>query len=156
MGVKVDWGPIIGTVIGATIGLSSTVVLERSRTSRDLLTDKGRHRRELYGKYLTAHAQTYDALQTAARTPPGEKARSARLSAAFDNTGLYGLRFQLEVSAPKAVSNASVEAFRALREVKDELDERPELQSLDGLSLSHRYNRVLDTLVTTMRDDVGS
>ena len=74
----------------------------------------------MYAEYLSALSRTRNELRLAARNPqvpPDERARIA--TEAFKSGGAYELRYQVAITAPPAVVEASTAAFRALRDLRD-------------------------------------
>ncbi|MFE5329431.1 hypothetical protein ACFRCG_23890 [Embleya sp. NPDC056575] len=115
-----EWTTLISTLAGALIGISATVVTERSRSRRERLADDLTVRRGAYADYLAALSRTRVDIRAAARdaaTPPNVRAEKA--VAAFYDSGVYDRRYQVAVVAPMAVVEASDRMFRALRALRD-------------------------------------
>ncbi|MFD7923383.1 hypothetical protein ACFV3R_29730 [Streptomyces sp. NPDC059740] len=119
-----DWGSLASTGAGAVIGVVATLAADWSRARRSRRENDQAVRRELYGDYLAALARTRNHLRIAARsaqTPGAERARQA--VEAFRDGNAYELRYQLAVVAPEEVVRASTAAFRALRDLRDTVED---------------------------------
>lgn len=115
-----EWTTLISTLAGAVIGISATVVTERSRSRRERQADELSVRRGAYADYLAALSQTRVEIRVAARdasVPPNLRAEKA--VAAFHDTGVYDRRYQVAVVAPAEVVEASDRMFRTLRDLRD-------------------------------------
>jgi hypothetical protein len=115
-----DWSPLLSTLLGATIGLGSAVVLERGKSARDGRQRTLDQRRTVYAEYLSALSRTRNEIRLAASkdSEPAEE-RSKQAREAFKEGGAYELRYQVALLAPEQVVSASDAAFRALRDVRD-------------------------------------
>lgn len=115
-----DWTSTISTTLGALIGVSSTLAVEKLRGKRDRQDKIDSYKRQIYAEYLAALSRTRNELRNAARTsstPPEERAR--RAIEAFKEGKAYELRYQVEMLAPAEVVSASDRAFRTLRDLRD-------------------------------------
>lgn len=111
---------MIGTVVGALIGVSATLSSEHLRWSRGRQDTDKASKRQTYANYLAALSLTRNELRLAARTGTGPAgARSQRAAEAFKTGSTYELRYQVVLVAPGNVITASNEAFRALRRLSE-------------------------------------
>ncbi|MFJ9615925.1 hypothetical protein [Streptomyces noursei] len=150
-----NWGSLASTVLGAVIGIASTLMADRARARRSRAEGDQAARRQLYGDYLAALARTRNHLRIAARsadTPAEERARMAL--EAFRDGNAYELRYQVAIVAPDAVVDASTTAFRALRDVRDVVEAGAVHTAREYLELRDRWEDTFAELRAAMRADV--
>lgn len=153
-----DWGPLASTCLGAAIGIATTLAADHLRARRSRADDDQSSRRQLYGDYLAALARTRNVLRMAARptTPPTAPAEhTAHAAQAFHDSNAYELRYQIAVVAPREVVEASTAAFRALRDLKDHVEQGATVTDPAYTQARERWDRTLDELRMTMRRDLG-
>lgn len=111
-------------------------------------------RRTLYGEYLAVLSEARHACGNVARDPGMET--STRRTTAREAFGpCIGLRYQMTISAPARVVEASEAAFRCLRDLRDRVMEGA--LSTDPVYLEGRrsYDEALAELRARMRRDVN-
>ncbi|MEU3290644.1 hypothetical protein [Streptomyces longwoodensis] len=151
-----DWAPLVSTSLGAVIGIASTLATDQVRTRRGRQDNDQAARRQLYGDYLAALARTRNQLRMAARPaglPAAERAR--RAAEAFHEGNAYELRYQIAVVAPQTVVEASTAAFRALRDLRDRVEDGAHHTSPDYAQARDRWESLLTELRKAMRRDLG-
>ncbi|MGP3969283.1 hypothetical protein [Streptomyces sp. 6N223] len=156
-----DWTTPVSTLIGALVGVGSTLLGETVRSRRDRGHQLYQLRRELYARYLEALTSTDSELQLLAvrqRTPVDE----ADLRAAWRSHSLLALKYEIELVAPPPVAAASDTAYRALRAMRNVMG-----TTEVTVAASHRgsaeweevhrpYSDAMAALRSAMRADVGS
>ncbi|MFI2026798.1 hypothetical protein [Streptomyces buecherae] len=150
------WGSILSTLLGALIGVFSTLAADWSRASRDRRANDQDVRRQTYADYLAALAQTRNLLRLAARsrsTPLEERARNAM--EAFRDGSAYELRYQIALVAPTAVVDASTAAFRALRDLRDLVEEGAIHTEQNYLVLRDHWESCFAELRAAMKSDLA-
>ncbi|MET9116645.1 hypothetical protein ABZX38_20960 [Streptomyces longwoodensis] len=151
-----DWAPLVSTTLGAVIGIASTLATDQVRTRRGRQDNDQAARRQLYGDYLAALARTRNQLRMAARPvglPTAERTR--RAAEAFHEGNAYELRYQIAVVAPQTVVEASTAAFRALRDLRDRVEDGAHHTSPDYVQARDRWESLLTELRKAMRRDLG-
>ncbi|MFE2725991.1 hypothetical protein [Kitasatospora sp. NPDC059327] len=117
-----DWGTLVGTALGAVLGIGSTLAVDRARARRESDIRGEQLRRQVYGEYLVALSRTRSLLRDIAhdvREPPEERARRARDS--VREGGAYELRHQLRLCAPTEVLTLVDQVHAALRELREQV-----------------------------------
>ncbi|MFI2260886.1 hypothetical protein [Streptomyces tubercidicus] len=150
------WGSLLSTLLGALIGVLSTLAADRSRAIRTRRDNDQNVRRQLCADYLAALAQTRNFLRLAARsrsTPVEERAREA--VEAFRDGNAYELRYQVALVAPTAVVDASTAAFRALRDLRDLIEEGATHTEQNYLELRDHWEDRFAELRTAMKSDLN-
>ncbi|GAA2472311.1 hypothetical protein GCM10010406_05010 [Streptomyces thermolineatus] len=153
--MAVDWGTLIGTGLGAAVGIGATLFAERSRWKRDQFSKEREVRRQLYAEYLAALSRTRNQLRDIARSPdlPADE-RAERAGERFRSGGAYELRHQMAIVAPEAVVGPSERALRRLRDLSDSLEAgavHPEERWTTGHAA---FGDALEELRTAMRKDL--
>lgn len=106
-----QWITLISTIVGAVIATGSAVLLDRQRWKRERLDRETQTRRTLYGDYLAGLSEARHVCGNVARDSTME--RSTRRTMAREAFGpCIGLRYQMTVSAPNRVVEASEAASR--------------------------------------------
>ncbi|WP_229700017.1 hypothetical protein [Streptomyces kronopolitis] len=145
------------TAPGAAIGTLATLTTDLSRAKRTRQHNEHNTRRQLCADYLAALARTRNNLRLAARsahTPPEERARKA--IEAFKEGNAYELRYQLALIAPTPVIEASTAAFRALRDLRDLVEEGALHTDPSYLDLRDHWEERFAELRTAMRSTLDT
>ncbi|HET6858741.1 MAG TPA: hypothetical protein VFH94_16830 [Streptomyces sp.] len=145
-----DWGTLIGTGLGAVVGVGSTLIADRVRWKRDQGARQEDVKRQLYGEYLTALTRTRNELKElrGAAVAPDERARLA--GQFYRQGGAYELRYQLAITAPTAVVECSEDALRKLRVVREKIEE-----DVTGAPLDEEFTALIHS-VKSLRDATRS
>ncbi|WP_078969634.1 hypothetical protein [Streptomyces natalensis] len=146
----------MSTLLGALIGVLSTLAADWSRANRTRRDNDQSVRRQLYADYLAALAQTRNLLRLAARSRSASLEERARKAVeAFRDGNAYELRYQIALVAPTAVVEASTTAFRALRDLRDLIEEGTTHTEQNYLDLRDHWEDRFAELRTTMRSDLN-
>jgi hypothetical protein len=152
-----DWGTLVGTALGAAVGVGTTMLAERSRWKRDHSSREQSVKRQLYGEYLAALSLTTHRLRDLRRSPSlALEDRVRQAGEILGSGGAYGLRYQLLITAPEPLGHMADQAFTRLRDLRDCFDEpdvRADPQWNDALSA---LTDALKALRAAMRDDLAA
>lgn len=112
------WPPLFATVLGAVIGVGSTVLTEWMRTARERTQRQESQRHQLYADYLAAIARVADDLWTLGMD--ADRSHLLRRAHDFWRTGnAYSLRYHVTIKGPAHIVEASDTCFRRLRHFRD-------------------------------------
>lgn len=139
------------------IGVGATLVADRTRWKRDHRDRQKETKRQIYAEYLSALSRTRNELRLAARNPQvplEERARTA--TEAFKSGGAYELRYQVAITAPPVVVDASTDAFRALRDLRDLVEAGATHHEPDYLRSRDAWESTFSELRRRIRDDLAS
>lgn len=137
------------------------MMVETLRARRERTTRLEESRRQVYVKTLTALTQTDNAMQALAiegRTPLGR----AETTAAFRSHDLVAAIYELELIAPKPVSDEAWQVYRRLRDIRETLVaqhvvvDRAGSGSPEWQSVHMPFLAALDRLRAVMRDGSGA
>ncbi|MFF4710117.1 hypothetical protein ACFY2V_01705 [Streptomyces eurythermus] len=148
-----QWITLISTIVGAVIATGSAMLLDRQRWKRERVDRETQTRRTLYGDYLAGLSEARHACGNMARDPDMEP--SMRRTTAREAFGpCIGPRYQMTISAPGRVVEASEAAFRRLRDLRDRVMEG--VLATDPVYLEGRrtYDEALAVLRARMREDL--
>jgi hypothetical protein len=109
-----DWTTPVSTLIGAAVGVGSTLLAETVRARRDRTQQLNHLRRELYARYLAALTGTDGELQLLA-VRHGTPVPEADLRTAWHAHAVLALNHEVQLIAPDHVADAADRAYRALR-----------------------------------------
>lgn len=157
--VALEWLAVAGTLGGALLGAGSTMMVESLRARRERTVRQEEIRRQVYVKTLTALTQTDTAMQALAIEGPTPLGR-AEATAAFRSHDLVATVYELELLAPKAVSEHAWEVYRRLRDIRETLIAQSVVVDRAGSpewQLVHEpFLAALDRLRAVMRDGPGT
>ncbi|MDX3072552.1 hypothetical protein [Streptomyces sp. MI02-7b] len=114
-----DWLAPVNTLLGAAIGVGSTLLADRHRWRRDRVALDRDTRLKAYAAFMGALADVYAQLWEIARDGrPVEEARAAAHEV-FASSPLYPLRYELALIAPWEVMDPVNRAFWKVRSLRD-------------------------------------
>jgi hypothetical protein len=152
------WLPALSALLGALIGAGSALLSQRYQWRQQVSLQDRNTRRELYGAYLTALHEAGENLwqiSSGVLEPSnGDFRRPAH--DAFQAGALYSLRAQIIVLAPSQVVDATHDALRAMRHMRDCVAQGYLIGSEEhdaAERVVHDSNR---RLRETMREDLGT
>ncbi|MFF7369365.1 hypothetical protein [Streptomyces tricolor] len=148
-----EWFTLISTIAGAAIATGSAMLLDRQRWKRERSDRETQARRALYGDYLAGLSESRHACGNVARDSDMDlPTRRATAREAFGPC--IGLRYQMTISAPGRVVEASEEAFRRLRDLRDRVMEGVLVTDPVYLEGRRTYDDALAVLRARMREDL--
>ncbi|GGY88679.1 hypothetical protein [Streptomyces poonensis] len=148
-----QWITLISTMVGAVIATGSAILLDRQRWRRERSDRETQARRTLYGNYLASLSEARHTCGNVARDPDMEP--STRRTTAREAFGpCIGLRYQMTISAPSRVVEASEDAFRRLRDLRDRVMEGILVTDPVYLEGRRTYDDALAALRVRMRGDL--
>lgn len=103
-----SWLPLLGTVVGTAIALSSALLVECRRERRQDHLDRRVTKQDLYARCLAAHAHMPARLRILAATSGlSDEERANRARTAY--ASCFAPRYALEVLAPQSVLSSAQE-----------------------------------------------
>ncbi|QKW07926.1 hypothetical protein HUT18_17560 [Streptomyces sp. NA04227] len=115
-----DWTTPVSTLIGAVVGVGSTLLAESLRSRRDRGTQHESLKRELYARYLAALTATDSELQLlAVRHRNAGPVDELEIRDAWRSHALLALKYEIQLVAPAPVSEAAEQTYRRLRELRN-------------------------------------
>ncbi|MGX5210160.1 hypothetical protein ACWKT3_15885 [Streptomyces violaceus] len=152
-----DWGTLAGTALGAVLGVSTTLLGERSRWRRENRSRERAAKQQLYGEYLAALWLTRHRLRDLKRQGglTGEE-RITRAGEILGSTNAFQLLHQLRIMAPDSLGEVAEQTFKRLRDLRDRFDEPDVSTDPEWSATQATLGEALDTLHRAMRSDLNS
>ncbi|WAU78472.1 hypothetical protein O1Q96_01150 (plasmid) [Streptomyces sp. Qhu-G9] len=152
-----DWGTLAGTALGAILGVSTTLLAERSRWQRENSARERAVKQQLYAEYLGALSLTTHRLRDLKRSTglPREELME-RAGEILGSTNAYHLRYQMLIIAPEHLGYMADLAFMRVRDLRDRFDEADIGADPDWPSAQRALSEALDALRKAMRSDLIS
>ena len=152
-----QWIAVLGTALGAVIGIGAAFINDRVRWRRDQDRDRLGVRRELYSSYIATLTEIHESMRAVSGrdglTPAG---RRDAVRAVFHDGGLYQLRYQIGVIADQQVLDAAETAFSHMRDIRDTLAAGGRISDPQYQEQRTAWGGVLRTLQHVMREELGS
>ncbi|MFJ9951847.1 hypothetical protein [Kitasatospora sp. NPDC091207] len=151
-----DWMPLLSTLTGAVIGITATLVADRTRWRREEARQALDLRREVYTQFVSALKAAGEEIRAVALGDHlSESARDAAVREAFRATGLYTASERLWLVGPPQVVAAGNEAFRSLRRLRDAYAAGAAVGSAEDASLIALRRTAMGRMRGLMREDLG-
>ncbi|MFI6626454.1 hypothetical protein [Streptomyces sp. NPDC050528] len=143
-----DWGTLLGTIVGAALGIGSTMLADHTRYRREQANRVHDNLRDLYSTYLAALNDSSSALRVIILRESDTTARYQAALDAFRDASVLTQRYGIALQAPPAVQENSDRAYRLLRQWRDLLNTHPDLSTtspeyLEGLERFHQARKDL-------------
>jgi hypothetical protein len=152
-----QWIAVLGTALGAVIGIGSAFISDRARWRREQDRDRAGVRRELYSSYIAALTETHESMRAVSARDGLTAAQQAdAIRAVFHDGGLYQLRYQIGVTADQEVLDAAEAAFQQMRDIRDVFADGGRIGDERYQSLRTDWGALLRAMQQAMRDELGS
>ena len=153
----VDWGTLAGTALGALLGVSTTLLGERSRWHRENASRERASKQQLYGEYLAALWLTRHRLRDLRRsTALTREERVEQSGEILGAANAFQLLYQMRIMAPAPLDDAAVQAFQTLLRLRDRFDEPDVSTDPEWSATQAALSEALEALRQAMRSDLGS
>jgi hypothetical protein len=120
--LRVEWGTLVGTALGAVLGIGATLAGEHLRWRRTVRDNRLQDRRTMYVDCLVALRRAHEAMRLAADEDyPDPQARAAKIRQAFQASGCDEARERLVLTAATGISKAIDASYHSLRRVRETL-----------------------------------
>lgn len=115
-----DFVPLVSTIVGAMIGVGSTLLVDRGRWTRDQRVQEEHAQQQLHADFIAAVARSADIVWIVAMEdqPPSQDGNH-RARSAFREADLYTWRYRLALVSPARAVEASEHLLDALRRYRD-------------------------------------
>ncbi|MFE3991657.1 hypothetical protein ACFXPW_08180 [Streptomyces goshikiensis] len=148
------WLPLVGTLLGAVIALSSALLVEQRRARREDRRERRKVKQEVYARYLAAHANARTQLRVlsvASGLTNEERGHQAFTAYA----GCYAPRYELAVLAPQSVLTLAKDSDRCARDLRDLIINGTNIPA-QGHECMQKYLDALALVHTAMRAEMGA
>ncbi|WP_409055247.1 hypothetical protein [Streptomyces sp. SYP-A7185] len=118
----VEWSSLIGTGLGAVLGVGATLAGEHMRWRRTLRDNRLQDHRNLYAECLVSFRRAHEAMRLAAdEEHPSPQARAARIRQVYQASGCDEARERLILTATDEVAAAIDASYASLRTIREVL-----------------------------------
>ena len=119
---RVEWATLVGTVLGAVLGIGATLAGEHLRWQRTVRDNRLQDRRTMYVECLVALRRAHEAMRLAADEDHADaQTRAVRIRQAFQASGCDEARERLVLTATPEVVAAIDASYHSLRRVREAL-----------------------------------
>lgn len=150
-----DWAAQFATIIGATIGIAATVIVDRLRSRREDRLEWRTVRREVYAQFLAGLAEAHGAIRAASYIPPEDMDTDTAVQEAYRESQIFEARHQVALIAPAQVARTADAAFHAMSDIRNTLREGNGIRSEQYNEAVAAYRVKLLALRDQMRIDLG-
>ena len=153
----VDWGTLAGTAVGAVLGVSTTLLGERSRWRRESTSRERAAKQQLYGEYLAALWLTRHRLRDLKRSIGlSREERIKQAGEILESANAFQLLYQMHIMAPESLGAVADQTFLKLRHLRDRFDEPDVSIDPDWSATQGALGEALEALQRAMRLDLRS
>ena len=151
-----NWSTLLSTLVGAVIGVGSTVILDVSRWHREGSQRWALSRRASYIDFLTALSAAHSGLVSAVlRIHADDGDAYGKLHEAVHGSQIWQRRQSLALTAPQNVLVQAVQATSCLELLRDILIIQPDIESDAYTVARNALWSANATLREVMRQDLG-
>lgn len=153
--VLMEWFTLVSAAVGAILGVGATTLNDRLKWRRERTKALYESRSVLYSDYLADLTKTRDSLRLVARGVQTRGiTRRADADDAFASANIYARRYQIRITASKAVADPASATLRTLRDMRDVIGDGNEHHSDQYNQAKARYDSALTTLMNAMQEDL--
>ncbi|MFJ4831451.1 hypothetical protein ACIP79_16225 [Streptomyces sp. NPDC088747] len=152
-----DWGTLAGTALGALLGVSTTLLGERSRWRRENTSRERAAKQQLYSEYLGALWLTRHRLRDLQRSAALTREERVKQSGEILGAGnAFQLLYQMRIVAPVPLDDVAAQAFRGLLRLRDRFDQPDVSTDPEWSATQTALSEALEALRQAMRSDLSS
>ncbi|MGW0206108.1 hypothetical protein ACWDZ8_09885 [Streptomyces sp. NPDC003233] len=155
--VDVDWSSLVGTGLGAVLGVGATLVGEHVRWRRTTRDNRLQDRRNMYADCLVSFRRAHEAMRLAAdEEHASPQARAARIRQVFQASGCDEARERLILAATLEVATAIDASYISLRKIREVLASGSTVPSPDYQAARRAHSDTTEAARNVLRRDLGS
>ncbi|MFE9360196.1 hypothetical protein ACFYPB_39860 [Streptomyces olivaceoviridis] len=153
---RMDWLPLLSTLVGAAIGIVAPLIADRNRWKREDAKEGLRLRLDVYTQYTTTVKVLGETLRALAeREHPSDGERALALRAAFRESGIAIASERMWLIAPQPVVKASNSVFHCLRSICDGYADGTAAGSPEDRARWEARGKAAAKMRKLMREDLG-
>jgi hypothetical protein len=153
----VEWGTLVGTALGAVLGIGATLAGEHLRWRRTVRENRLQDRRAMYADCLVALRRAHEAMRLAADEDYSDpQTRAAKIRQAFQASGCDEARERLVLTAATDVSAAIDASYHSLRQVRETLASGCTLTSDEYHAARQAHGDATRAARTVFRQDLAT
>ncbi|MEU1706105.1 hypothetical protein ABZ478_11965 [Streptomyces sp. NPDC005706] len=152
-----EWGSLVGTGLGAVLGVGATLAGEHVRWRRASRETRLRDRQTAYVDCLVAFRRAHEAMRLAAdEDHASPQVRGSRIRQAFQASGCDEARERLILTATEDVATAIDASYHSLREVREVLASGRDITSADYHAARQAHGDATRAARVVLRRDLSS
>ncbi|MEU9606128.1 hypothetical protein [Streptomyces sp. NPDC048057] len=152
-----EWASLVGTGLGAVLGVGATLVGEHVRWRRTARDSGLQDRRNLYADCLVAFRTAHEAMRSAAdEDHPNAQVRAVRIRQAFLHSGCDGARERLALTASREVTSTIDAAYVTLRGIHEVLASGATVPTPESQTARQAHRDTTDEARAVLRGDLGA
>ncbi|MBJ6639633.1 hypothetical protein H4K36_20460 [Streptomyces sp. DHE7-1] len=150
-----EWGSLVGTGIGAVLGVGATLAGDHVRWRRTSRENSLRDRRTAYVDCLVAFRRAHEAMRLAADEDHADaQVRASRIRQAFQASGCDEARERLILTATEEVATGIDASYHSLRDVREVLASGSSLTSADYHAARQAHGDATRAVRVVLRRDL--
>jgi hypothetical protein len=157
LSVGVEWSSLVGTGLGAVLGVGATLVGEHVRWRRTTRDNRLQDRRNLYADCLVSFRKAHEAMRLAAdEEHPSSQARAARIRQVYQASGCDEARERLILTATHEVVSAIDASYISLRKIREVLASGATVPTPDYQAARQAHRDATEAARDILRRDLSS
>lgn len=157
LSVGVEWSSLVGTGLGAVLGVGATLVGEHVRWRRTTRDNRLQDRRNLYADCLVSFRKAHEAMRLAAdEEHPNPQARAARIRQVYQASGCDEARERLILTATQEVASAIDASYISLRKIREVLASGATVPTPDYQAARQTHRETTEAARDVLRRDLSS
>ena len=155
--VGVEWSSLVGTGLGAVVGVGATLVGEHVRWRRTTRDNRQQDRRNLYADCLVSFRRAHEAMRLAAdEEHASPQARAARIRQVHQASGCDEARERLILTATNEVVTAIDASYTSLRKIREVLASGATVPTPDYQAARQAHRDATEAARNVLRRDLNS
>ncbi|MFI9823546.1 hypothetical protein ACIHFC_24230 [Streptomyces sp. NPDC052013] len=152
-----EWATLVGTGLGAVMGVGATLVGEQVRWRRTVRDNRLQDRRNLYADCLVSFRRAHEDMRLAAdEEHAGPQARAARIRQVYRESGCDEVRERLMLTASDEVTSAIEAAYVSLRKIREVFAAGSTVPSPDYQAARQAHKDATEAARAVLRRDLST
>ncbi|MFH8485067.1 hypothetical protein [Streptomyces longisporoflavus] len=152
-----EWSSLVGTGLGAVLGVGATLVGEHVRWRRTARDSRLQDRRTLYVDCLVSFRRAHEAMRLAAdEEHASPQARAARIRQVHQASGCDEARERLILTASREVAAAIDASYTSLRQIREVLACGATVPTPDYQAARQAHREATEAARSVLRRDLES
>ncbi|WP_328363912.1 hypothetical protein OG800_31560 [Streptomyces sp. NBC_00445] len=157
LSVGVEWSSLVGTGLGAVLGVGATLVGEHVHWRHATRDNRLQDRRNLYADCLVSFRKAHEAMRLAAdEDHPNPQARAARIREVYQASGCDEARERLILTATREVVLAIDASYISLRKIREVLASGATVPTPDYQAARQAHRETTEAARDVLRRDLSS
>ncbi|MEU2721008.1 hypothetical protein ACFW4X_05225 [Streptomyces smyrnaeus] len=152
-----EWATLVGTGLGAVMGVAATLVGEQVRWRRTTRDNRLQDRRNMYVDCLVSFRRAHEDMRLAAdEEHASPQARAARIRQVYRESGCDEARERLILTASDEVTSAIDASYSSLRQIREIFASGSTVPSPDYQAARQSHREATEAARTVLRRDLST